>query len=126
MKIGIKVFICAVMLAFGFILGIFLLKPMNDSEFAASEEVAQNVYEQISEGAVLFSDVEGFDVEVSTTAITVHVHAKRGAVKARVNGGELIIERDYQQTERVMLSVFLGWVCLILSFLILNLVPTKK
>ena len=86
----------------------FMAKPLNDSQFELCEQVVRDVHAQ--KGTVILEVPEDFYVTITETTIRVGLLncSYRGEVVAKLQNGELVMTRDMQTGEAVVLSILTG------------------
>lgn len=86
----------------------FMAKPLNDSQFELCEQVVRDVHAQ--KGTVIVEVPEDFYVTITETTIRVGLLncSYRGEVVAKLQNGELVMTRDMQTGEAVVLSILTG------------------
>ena len=96
----------------------FMAKPLNDSQFELCEQVVRDVHAQ--KGTVIVEVPEDFYVTITETTIRVGLLncSYRGEVVAKLQNGELVMTRDMQTGEAVVLSILTGILFVLVTMLI--------
>ncbi len=87
----------------------FIVKQVTDNEFKLYEQVAYDVCNQFGKSA-LYEIPEGVTVEKDDTSIVISSNdsIKYGKVIAKIQDGNLVLERDLEVNERADVNTFIG------------------
>lgn len=110
MLIAITLFILGFMISWG-----SLFRPLNEEEFKACEQVAREMYFQRNQSFI--PQKEGFSIQRSSTsvAVTSSNPFNIGKVIAESRNGEVILERDMQTENAIIISILIGILFLLLG-----------
>ena len=97
-----------------------LYKKSSDREFKVYEHVVRDFYNQLGKDS-LYETPEGVEVIRTDTEIIVFSSekSKYGEVIAKMKDGNLMIEREFQSEDRIVMNILIGiifsgfWCCVI-------------
>lgn len=96
----------------------FVFIGMSESDFDICEKLVYDVYNQKEQKAVLYEVPKNFKLHVSDTEITAR---KTGIVMGCVNlymrNNEIFVEKDYQVSGRIIVSILLSVVVVLFKFM---------
>ena len=98
----------------------FCIKKVSDREFKVYEHVVRDFYNQLGKDS-LYETPEGVEVIRTDTEIIVFSSekSKYGEVIAKMKDGNLMIEREFQSEDRIVMNILIGiifsgfWCCVI-------------